>query len=97
MPGEGAGTASDALVGELREQITKLDRELLDAINRRIEIVGRLHDYKQAHGIPLRDPSRESSLLAELREHNQGPLSAQGVVEFFGHLLELVRRELHGV
>jgi len=92
----GSTGASDPLVAELRAQITGVDRELLAAVNRRLEIVRRLHDHKQANGIPLRDPGREASLLAALAAENGGPLSAPGLREFFEHLLELTRRELHG-
>jgi chorismate mutase/prephenate dehydratase len=81
---------------ELRQQINGVDRELLAAVNRRLEIVRRLHDHKQARGLPLRDPGRESSLLAALAAENAGPLSAHGVKEFFEQVLELTRRELHG-
>ena len=88
--------ASDAFVAELRAQITSVDRELLAAVNRRLEIVRRLHDHKQAQGIPLRDRDREASLLAGLGAENGGPLSPRGVEEFFEHVLDLTRRELHG-
>jgi chorismate mutase len=99
VSGQAAGEpmpASDAFVAELRAQITGVDRELLAAVNRRLALVRRLHDHKQAHGIPLRDPEREASLLAGLAGENGGPLSAGGVGEFFEHLLDLTRRELHG-
>ncbi len=95
-PPEEAAAAGDRLVGELRAEISALDRELLATVNRRLEIVARLHAHKQAHGMPLRDPEREASLLAALRAANRGPLSTGGLNAFFEHLLALVRRELHG-
>ena len=52
-------------------------------VNRRLEIVRRLHDHKQANGIPLRDPGREDAMLALLAGENRGPLSEQGVAEFY--------------
>jgi chorismate mutase len=91
-----AETASDPVVGSLREQITGVDRELLAAVNRRLQIVRALHDHKQAHGIPLRDHGREAQLLAELERANDGPLSREGLADFFEHLLALTRREIHG-
>ncbi len=98
QPGEGIETAGDPLIGELREQITSVDRELLAAVNRRIEIVRRLHDHKQAHGMPLRDPSRESSLLDGLAAETRRSRSPeQGLRQLLGYLLDLTRRELHGV
>ena len=91
-----SGDGRDSLVAELRERITAIDRELLEAVNRRLALVRRLHDHKQETGMALRDPEREASLLAGLRADNGGPLSAHGVTAFFEHLLDLVRRELHG-
>ena len=83
-------------VGEFRDQITAADRELLAAVNKRIELVRALHEYKRAEGIPLIDPDREQQLVVELQAANQGPLSSEGVAELFRHVLDLTRKELHG-
>jgi chorismate mutase len=87
---------TDALVARLRAEIDGIDRELLAAINRRLEVVRRLHDHKLEHGMPLRDPGREEALLNMLDEANTGPLSRDGVADLFHHVLDLTRKELHG-
>jgi chorismate mutase len=84
------------VVAELREEITALDRELVAAVNRRIEIVRRLHEHKREHGIPLRDHGREESMLRLLGEENPGPLSDDGLAGFYRYVLDLTWRELHG-
>jgi len=81
---------------EYREKIAAADRDLLAAINRRLELVRALHEYKRAEGIPLRDPAREEQLVVELQAANQGPLSPAGVAELFRHVLDLTRKEIHG-
>jgi chorismate mutase len=86
---------TDPLVS-FREEITSTDLELLELVNRRIELVRRLHEYKAAEGLPLRDPGREESLVRELRRHNTGPLSDAGVASLFRFVLELTREEIHG-
>ena len=83
-------------VVSFREEITAVDRELLDAFNRRLELVTRLHEYKRAEGLALRDPGREEALVRGLQEANAGPLSDGGVAELFGFVLDLTRREIHG-
>jgi chorismate mutase len=83
-------------VAGAREEITAIDLELLDAVNRRIELVRRLHDRKRASGLPLRDPEREQAMLEHLQDANHGPLSAGGAAELVRFVLELTRRELHG-
>jgi chorismate mutase len=89
-------SVGDPVVVELRDEITALDRELVRLVNRRLEIVRRLHDHKVANDIPLRDLGRENAMLALLSAENQGPLSESGLVDFYGHVLDLTRRELHG-
>jgi len=84
------------VIAEYRDQITAVDRELLAAMNRRLELVRALHEYKAAEGLPLRDPEREEALVRDLQSANAGPLSDGGVADLFGYLLELTRRELHG-
>jgi chorismate mutase len=87
---------TDELVTELRDEITELDRGLVAAVNRRLEIVRRLHDHKVANGIPLRDLGREEAMLALLTGENAGPLSDEGLTAFYKSVLDLTRRELHG-
>ena len=85
------------MIDEFRARISEADQELLAAMNRRIELVRDLHEYKQTEGIPLRDPEREQQLLGELQAANGGPLSPAGVAALFRHVLDLTRKELHGV
>jgi chorismate mutase / prephenate dehydratase len=81
-------------VARFRAEIGEVDRELLDGINRRLELVRDLKRYKEEHGIAFVDPSREAELLEERVRQNQGPLSEAGVRAFFVELLALIKREL---
>ena len=81
-------------VAEYRDQIRAADREVLAAVNRRVELVRALHEYKRAEGIPLRDLAREEQIVVELQAANDGPLSSRGVAELARFVLELTRREL---
>jgi chorismate mutase len=83
-------------VDAARAEIDEVDNEILGAVNRRIALVQGLHEHKVANGIPLRDPGREESMLADLRAANDGPLSADGVDELFRFVLDLTRKEIHG-
>jgi chorismate mutase len=84
------------VIDEYRKRISAADRELLAAINKRIELVRELHEHKRAEGIPFSDPGREQQLIVELQAANPGPISSAGIGELFRHVLELTRREIHG-
>jgi chorismate mutase len=85
---------SDPRVRELREEITSTDLEIVNAVNRRIELVRRLREHKAAVGYDFFDKGREEALLAELERENGGPLSADGLRELHAELLDLTKREL---
>ncbi|MDE3024662.1 MAG: chorismate mutase, partial [Acidobacteriota bacterium] len=51
-----------------------IDREVLDALNRRLELVRRVRAHKQEAGAPIIDAAREAELLDELVGANAGPL-----------------------
>jgi chorismate mutase / prephenate dehydratase len=87
---------TDATLVEARQAIDRVDRELLAAFNRRLDLVRALHEHKLASGLPLRDPGREGGMIESLKRENSGSLSPAGVESFFGHILELTRSELHG-
>jgi chorismate mutase len=86
----------DPVVRDLRGRITETDRAILAAMNRRIELVRELRDHKLANGWDFLDKGREERLLAALLDENPGPLSATGLRELFGDVLELTKRELEG-
>jgi chorismate mutase/prephenate dehydratase len=81
-------------VARFRALIGEIDRELLDAVNRRLELVRDLKRYKEEHGISFVDPAREAELLDERVAKNAGPLSEEGVRAFFVELLALIKREV---
>jgi chorismate mutase len=85
---------SDPTVRRLRDEISDVDRAIVDAVNARLELVARLKRYKASKGIPFLDPERERQLLDDLIRVNRGPVSDQGLREFFGELLDLTKREV---
>jgi chorismate mutase len=87
---------TDPTVQQLRDEISELDRAILDAVNGRIELVAALRRHKQEVGMPFLDPDRERQLLADLASANRGPLSDDGLRELFGGLLDLTKREVAG-
>jgi prephenate dehydrogenase len=80
----------------LREQIAALDRELLDALNRRLELVAQVQEHKQATGTRLIDSKREAELLHDLSSTNDGPLSERAVHSLFTAVLDVMKQELQG-
>lgn len=85
---------TDPTVQRLREEISELDRAILDAVNGRIELVAALRRHKQEVGLPFVDPERERALLDDLVSANRGPLSDEGLRELFSEVLDLVKREI---
>jgi chorismate mutase len=86
--------SDDPVLRELREQISATDRAILDAVNARLELVARIKEHKEYHGIDFLDPERERSMLCDLRAANSGPLSGEGVHELLAGVLDLTKREI---
>jgi chorismate mutase len=84
----------DPLVRELREEIAANDLALLEALNRRLELVRRLKAHKDSQGLPFVDRAQEQRLLDRLATANKGPLSEAAVRDLYGLLLDLTKREV---
>jgi prephenate dehydrogenase len=78
----------------LRSEITELDRRLLELLNRRLELVAAVRDYKDSAGERWIDPEREADLLQSLVEENPGPLSERGVQAIFTAVLDVLKQEV---
>jgi prephenate dehydrogenase len=87
--------AADELT-DLRDRIAALDRQVLDALNQRLELVRRVRAHKQETGAPLIDAAREAELLDELTRANGGPLGEQAVRSLFSAVLDVMKQESQG-
>jgi chorismate mutase len=87
-------TEPDPIIRQLREAISDNDRKLVDALNKRLELVARLKRYKESVGMGFVDPEREEWMLSYLQRANRGPMSAEGLREFFTRILDLTKREV---
>jgi chorismate mutase len=84
----------DPLIRQLREQISDADRTIIEAVNARLKLVAKLKGYKESRGLSFVDPEREEWMLNYLSRANRGPLSAEGLREIFGQILDLTKREV---
>jgi chorismate mutase / prephenate dehydratase len=84
----------DQVVKQLREQISDVDRAIVDGINKRLKLVDQLWRYKESRGIPVLAPDREEWMLTYLTRANRGPLSEDGLRAIYAEVLALTKREL---
>jgi chorismate mutase len=84
----------DPQIRRLREQVSDNDRALIEAMNRRLQLVAQMWERKRSRGLDVLDPEREEWMLRYLSRANRGPLSQQGLEKLFGTVLELTKDEL---
>ena len=85
---------TDPVLAELRQQISELDRSIIEAFNRRLEIVAEIKRHKDEHGIAFVDPDREAAMVDQQSRENKGPLTEGGLRALYAELLALTKREL---
>lgn len=51
---------------DYRQEINRLDEEILALFARRMAVAAAIGDYKKAHGLPVLDESREREKLADV-------------------------------
>ena len=86
--------AQDEYVARVRRDISDIDRQLVELVNKRLKLVAQLKRYKEEHGIGFVDLAREEWMLQYLSRMNRGPLSADGLSELYHELLDLTKREV---
>jgi chorismate mutase len=87
---------ADPVIRQFREQISDNDRALVEALNKRLRLVTQLKAYKESRGIEFVDPEREEWILQDLARANRGPVSPEGLRDFYGAIFDLTKREVGG-
>jgi len=72
---------------ELRQQIDKLDRRIVELLNRRAEVVVEVGKAKKAGGAPTYAPGREHAVLERIAEFNKGPLPQKTLQAIYRELM----------
>lgn len=78
-------------LGECRERIDELDRQILGLLNQRTTIVEDIGRIKQALQMAVYEPKREDQVFANVLEYNDGPLSSEAVRRIFERIIDEMR------
>jgi chorismate mutase/prephenate dehydratase len=85
---------ADPILEQLRQQVSEIDRSIIEAFNRRLEVVAQIKRHKDEHGIEFVDPGREAAMLTQQASENRGPLTEEGLRALYAELLALTKREV---
>lgn len=81
----------------LRQQIDKIDRNILRLLNRRLKLAQQIGQAKRVARKPIFDPAREALLLKQLHCENKGLLSQKALSDIYREILSesrLVQKKL---
>jgi len=69
----------------LREEINRIDEDIIGLLSRRMEVVKKIVALKKAKGIPVEDRDREKTLFLKLeKEARRSNINEKFVSEVFG-------------
>ncbi len=82
------GKMIDERIKKYRESIDGINREILELLNKRIEIVQKIGRVKETLGIEKYDPIRESEMLKDLLEQSEGPMKPSAIKSVFKQIFQ---------
>jgi chorismate mutase len=79
-------------IGKWREEIDRLDLQLVCLLNRRAQCAIEIGKIKRAQKLPIYDPKREEDVIRMTLDKNPGPLDDEGVRRLFERIIDESRR-----
>lgn len=76
---------------ECRVRIDAIDVRLIELLNERTKIVEQIGAIKRSLTLPIYEPKREDQVLANVLEHNTGPLPEDAVRRVFERIMDEMR------
>ena len=74
-----------------RKQIDKLDRKLVEMLNRRARAAQEIGRLKRHTEMPIYEPSREKIILQNIRKANRGPFPQADMQDVFQRIIAVMR------
>jgi chorismate mutase len=80
----------EAEIGKLREEINRLNVEIVERLAQRVEVAKRIGEVKRRHEKPVVDRSREARVYDQIRELAMGfEVDPDGVERVFREVVRL--------
>ena len=79
---------SESHLDDLRRDIDEVDREILQLLARRMQLVLQVGEFKRKHHLAVYDPERERRMLERLASNSPAPLSAESAKRIFERLID---------
>ena len=79
-------------IDDIRENIDRLDSELLRIFNERASLALKIGHLKKGLDLPVYDPAREKRIFTRMTAENEGPLDDQAIVRLFERVVDESRR-----
>lgn len=78
----------DPTLAGLRQNIDRIDRQILELLGQRLELVLKVGDFKRERDLPAYDPAREALMLRTLAANAAEPLDASCAERIFMRIIE---------
>lgn len=75
-------------IDDIRQEIDRLDDELLQIFNQRAALALKIGELKKVHNLPIYDPSREKKIFDKMKANNPGPLDNAAIVRLFERVID---------
>ncbi|HXR97503.1 MAG TPA: chorismate mutase [Terriglobales bacterium] len=78
-------------IAEWRERIDAIDRQLVELLNQRCQCAREIGRLKKELALPIYEPNRETAVLENAQQANQGPLSPMALRRVFERVIDEMR------
>ncbi|MEA3464795.1 MAG: chorismate mutase [Thermodesulfobacteriota bacterium] len=75
-------------IDDIREEIDRLDNELLKIFNRRADMALKIGHLKKELDLPVYDPGREKRIFTKMGAANPGPLDNNAIKRLFERVID---------
>jgi len=79
-------------ITELREDIDRIDRQLVELLNNRANVVMQIGQIKRMEGLQVEDSSREEDIVRLAEDSNPGPFSRNAIRNIFMAIMSESRK-----
>ena len=79
-------------LGELREALDKIDNEIAELYEKRMEVCRKVGEYKVKSGKKVFDRQREKEKLADVMSKVEGDFNKKGIQELYQQLMSMSRK-----